>query len=257
MERNLNQHLSSPPTIELGEFLDGVLFSPDGTILLADDAIVVQEEDSNLVNAMPQPETTMANLPKRKLAEASELQTSLKRPYENQSLVVPSSDVKYNSDIFCMQGPISYPGNQMFRQLISSNKNHYDTLSTQEQETLSASLWSNLQDKGHRFLRSTGRDYEVLDHSKSVRKCHQALKKCKTGTKGKRDSQQQPPTKKQMPADRAELNFDDVAKTAVSSLLRNKEFANEMERNWGPDTEKRKELLEIKVCFVIYGAIHL
>jgi hypothetical protein len=39
--------------------------------------------------------------------------------------------------------------------------------------------------------------------------------------------------------------------------LSNKEFAIVMDRNWDSNTEKRKELLEIKVCFVIYGAVLL
>lgn len=182
-----------------------------------------------------------ANPPKEKLAAS-------KRPRIDESSYVQSGDVKYESDIFIMRGQsgAKYPGNRLFRRLISSNKAHFDTLATHEQEAFAASFWSNLS-LCHRFLRSTGTGYEVLNDDKSKKKCHQALVSCRTGFNERVESQQLS-IKKQRP-DGSTLNFDDVAKKSIATLLSTEELADAMKTIWKSDAERKRVLLENKVRF--------
>jgi hypothetical protein len=253
MEHNLDQHLSSPPTLELGEFLDGVLFSPDDTILVPDETIVVQGDDSDLANTTIN-SSTMVNLREEKSTEPLRSQTAMTRSLESESLFVPSSDVNFEKDIFCLrgQGGANYTGNQIFRRLISSNKRHFDKLTKEEQEKFSVSLWLSLRDKGHRFLRSNERDYEALDYDKSVRKCNHALISCRTGIKEKRivdvdeatqDPSQQLSVKKQK-QEISEKLFDNTAMESINSLLTRRELTDAMSAHWGSEDETRKELLK-------------
>ncbi len=206
IKTNMNRPAPSPSILELEGFLDGVIFSPEVTI-----RPVVQ---------LKHPVAMTVNPP----------------IVDEPSFVLLSKDVKYDTDIFCMRGQSGgkYPGNKLFRRTISSNKAYFDTLTAHEQESFAASLWSNLSLR-HRFLRPMGGGYEVLNHDKSVKKCHHALVSCRTGSVEKLDSQQPP------------MNFDDVAKDAIATLLSRQEIVDAMNSAWKSDAERKRKMLEEKV----------
>mmetsp|Transcript_33297 Transcript_33297/g.59983 ORF Transcript_33297/g.59983 Transcript_33297/m.59983 type:complete len:333 (-) Transcript_33297:156-1154(-) len=280
---------SSPPTLELGEFLDGITFSPECRSFLAEveealldplDGVAISQRMENpsrptqlisnsvdkVASKVLQPMTEPAE---KKPSEASKPPPNLKKPrdeIDNEPSLVSPAEVKAK-DVLCLRGNggIRNPANMMFRQLISSNKEHFDNLSTQEKGAFATNLWLELHEKGHRFLKQTNSDqYEVLEYELSVRKCHFALRDCRT--KNKEQGQlkvatmsnpidfsqsTKPPKKKQktgkksIPAGSLEVrNFDDVARAAISELLRSQELADAMEKNWGDDVDKRKQTLE-------------
>jgi hypothetical protein len=104
--------MPSLQTLELGGFVDGELFSPDAMI-----CPIVQAKKPEAMTGFP--------------------------PKVDESPFVLSNDVKYDSDIFCVRGQsgAKYPENRLFRQMISLNKAHFDTLTTHEQESFTTSLW--------------------------------------------------------------------------------------------------------------------
>lgn len=286
---------SSPPSLELGEFLDGLIFSPDGTSLLADepfldsntDGVSVANEASLAENPMASSRSLMmsytvgkgagksiealramgAKSAKKKTSEASKSQANLKSDEaDDESLVLPSETKP--QDILCLRGNVSNNRTiMMFRGLISSNKAHYDTLTTTtEKESFSINLWLQLRDKGHRFLKPTASNdkYQILDYDQSTKKVHHALKHCRTKNKvyatdndigvAAMSSAFVPPKKKKKTGKSTSSgsllkvkHFDDVANAAISMLLSRQELVNAMEKNWGEDKEKRRQIFEEQV----------
>lgn len=133
-------------------------------------------------------------------------------------------------------------------------------------------LFDQLLEKGHRFLKPSGGQYEVLDREAGVVKIHHALRECRTKTVGtgkvslaelsesfdfSGGESFQAPQKKQKTGKASKKKsslvppkdklFDDVARQALSTILSTQELADAMERNWGSEIDKKRELFEDKV----------
>jgi hypothetical protein len=195
-----------------------------------------------------------------------------------------TSDIRYNTDVICLSGhgAAKYPANQIYRKFIEANKGYFASLTTkEEQEDFAVKLWMNLKDNGYRFLRPIGvHQYEILDTDKAIRKCHHALETKRTAMteksfvgvealcnnsitmsadllpqttaatviqKHEKQNVAPPPANK-------ERLFDDTAMAAIEALLNRKEFNLAMDKNWGPETDVRKTLLQDSVrCVFNYS----
>mmetsp|Transcript_12866 Transcript_12866/g.27804 ORF Transcript_12866/g.27804 Transcript_12866/m.27804 type:complete len:297 (+) Transcript_12866:36-926(+) len=286
---------SSPPTLELGEFLDGLLFSPEGTSILGEETLLDPDPLDEAVNEslVSQP-LESSQSPSRLVSSSAvkvagkspalEAQSNVVHPQEmpsgasnaapnlkkasddidDEATFVPHSKVT-PKDVLCLRGNGGggIPANVMFRQLISSNKEHFDNLSTQEKESFATNLWEELSEAGHRFLMPTdSAHYKVLDYGRSVRKCQFALRRCKikeqdqltTASNSFSFSRSTEPPKKKQKIEKTssvlkERKFDGVARAAISKLLNRPELVDAMQESWGDGMEKRKHLLERQVYY--------
>ena len=224
---------------ELGEFLDGINFSPDGTrSSLADRTTIAAEIASEL-----EPLSLPVNLG---LDPQGDNTTTTRMDENNEGLVlVSTSDIK-PQDILCVRGHggIHNAANVLFRTVISSNKSQFDSLTTnKEKQSFSANLFSQLRDEGHRFLRpAEGGHYEVLDYTKSVHKVRLALQSCRSGAGKNVASNPGSNVTELLPTE--EKIFDDVARTSIRQILARQEFVEAIQRNWGDDTATKTQQFE-------------
>ena len=223
---------------ELGEFLDGIIFSPDGTrSSLADRTTIAAEIASEL-----EPLSLPVNLG---LDPQGDNTTTTRIDENDEGLVlVSTSDIK-PQDILCVRGHggIHNAANVLFRTVISSNKSQFDSLTTnKEKQSFSAYLFSQLRDEGHRFLRpAEGGHYEVLDYTKSVHKVRLALQSCRSGA-GKNVASKGNNVMELLPTE--EKIFDDVARSSIRQILARQEFVEAIQRNWGEDTASKSQQFE-------------
>ena len=219
---------------ELGEFLDGIIFSPDGTrSSLADRTTIAAEIASEL-----EPLSLPVNLG---LDPQGDNTTTTRIDENDEGLVlVSTSDIK-PQDILCVRGHggIHNAANVLFRTVISSNKSQFDSLTTnKEKQSFSANLFAQLRDEGHRFLRpAEGGHYEVLDYTKSVHKVRLALQSCRSGA-GKNLASNPGSNVTEL------LPTEDVARTSIRQILARQEFVEAIQRNWGDDTATKTQQFE-------------
>lgn len=224
---------------ELGEFLDGIIFSPDGTrSSLADRTTITAETASEL-----EPLSLPVDLG---LDPQGDNTTTTRMDENNEGLVlVSTSDIK-PQDILCVRGHggIHNAANVLFRTVISSNKSQFDSLTTnKEKQSFSAYLFSQLRDEGHRFLRpAEGGHYEVLDYTKSVHKVRLALQSCRSGADKNVSSKPGSNVSDLLPTEGK--MFDDVARASIRQILARQEFVEAIQRNWGEDTASKSQQFE-------------
>ena len=104
-----------------------------------------------------------------KTPDALKPSPNLKKPgdeiNDKPALVLPSEVTP--KDVLCHWGNagINNPANLIFCQLISSNKEHFDNLSTREKETFASKLRAKLHEGDSGFLKQTNNNwYEVLNY---------------------------------------------------------------------------------------------
>jgi hypothetical protein len=225
---------------ELGEFLDGINFSPDGTrSSLADRTTITAETTSDL-----EPLSLPVDLG---LDPQGDNSTTTQIIHENDEglVLVSTSNIK-PQDILCVRGHggIHNAANMLFRTVISSNKSQFDSLTTnKEKQSFSDNLFSQLRDEGHRFLRpAEGGHYEVLDYTKSVHKVRLALQSCRSGA-GKNVSSKPGSNVSDLLPTEGKM-FDDVARASIRQILARREFVEAIQRNWGEDTASKSQQFE-------------
>jgi hypothetical protein len=223
-------------TLELGEFLDGI-FSPEEIKSAPSSGIV----DAGQGSASVLDPTIIPVRLEPELEPESESQETTQIGEGGEELVLVSqSDIK-PQDILCLRGNggIHNAANMVFRQIISTNKPHFDSLSYQEKQPFAANLWIQLRDNGHRFLRpAAGGQYEVLDYAKSAHKIRQALLSCRVSCSKPVDDE----VECDLPME--EKIFDDVARASIRELLARQEFVEAIQRNWGEETVAKAEQFE-------------
>jgi hypothetical protein len=224
---------------ELGEFLDGIIFSPDGTrCTLADRTTITAESASELA-----PLSLPVDLG---LDPQGDNSTTTRIDENDEGLVLVSTSNIKPQDILCVRGHggIHNAANMMFRTVISSNKSQFDSLTTnKEKQSFSTNLFSQLRDEGHRFLRpAEGGHYEVLDFTKSVHKVRLALQSCRSGAGKNVASKPASNVTELLPTE--DKIFDDVARSSIRQILARQEFVEAIQRNWGEDTASKSQQFE-------------
>lgn len=223
--------------LELGEFLDGI-FSPgdpsDGIIDEGQGSASVL--DPNIIPVRLEPE-----LEPESESESQGNYSTTQIDDGGEELILVSQSDTTPQDILCLRGNggIHNAANMVFRQVVSTNKSHFDSLPYHAKPAFAASLWIQLRDNGHRFLRpAAGGQYEVLDYAKSVHKIRQALLSCRVSCS-------------KPVADDAECDlpmeekiFDDVARASIRQILARQEFVEAIRRHWGEDTVAKAQQFE-------------
>lgn len=226
-----------PQVSELGEFLDGLIFSPDEQRKLLTECTSIDPLRGFIpVDAGNQ---VCASIPdERKLSQGN-------------VFLISQSDKKAQ-DILCLRGNggIRNPANLAFRQTIAANKPLFDSLPTNiEKQSFSIDLWIDLRDRGHRFLRPAEGDvYEVLDYAKSVRKVLQALQTSRMTHASQASRGNDATATDDIPIQTK--MFDDIARASIRQILTRQEFAEAIRKTWCNDAATKARDFEDHVSAI-------